>query len=219
MEGNLNALDQGFCNEFYLLINGQEEFTQQMLTMQEQMQQQMQDNHQAIMKQMQEMQQQLQDNHQVIMQQMQEMQQQIQQQLQDNHQAIMQQMQEIQQQVQAANMASIIALNNIQHQLANLGHQQMSVAERNKRHRKFNKTCGHQATLQKIVRNDNMVPDNFPVNKIEISDMNDASLDLLLPFYGLVQNGTVRTRRKRLLDFIEVGPNLKTRSGALAALE
>ena len=132
----------------------------------------------------------------------------MQQQIQDNQLANQQQMQAmqqaLQQQIQAANMASAAVLNNIQNQVAILG-PPLTVIERNQLHRLFNKTCDSRAILQTIVRDDNMVPDNFPVNRHELTSLNGDVVTQLLHFYGLAENGIVRVRRSRLVDFIEVG--------------
>ena len=203
MIGDLNALNGAINNgQFVLFVNGQQAMQQQMVALQQQMVAS-QENQQA-------MQQQIEANQQAMQQQMVALQQAMQQQILASQQAMQQHIlasqQAMQQQMQDANMAFAITLNNIQQQFVHLGHPQMTVAERNHLHRLSNRTCDCGAAIRAIIRDDGLVPDNFPATKNELNQLIGPQLNPLLQFYGLDVPNAVSDRRVRLLLFIEVEP-------------
>lgn len=79
-----------------------------------------------------------------------------------------------------------------------------NVEEFNQLSRTHNKACNNSEILQAIKSSDGRLPTFYPATKHAISEMTSAKLNMLLVFYSLKTEGTIKDRQIRLLRFITV---------------
>lgn len=66
----------------------------------------------------------------------------------------------------------------------------------------FNQLCGEEQPLEQVVASNGQVPQNFPASITAVHQLTGAQIDALLVAYQLPTNGSVATRRGRLMRFL-----------------